>query len=80
LQHRLPRLAGLLVELTRNPLRNTNKGEAGKNTNNGISKAIRTSGDIIGRYERDEVNPRIEVAVKIADALDIFSRLSRRQN
>jgi hypothetical protein len=27
LQHRLPRLAGLLVEFTRNPLRNTNKGE-----------------------------------------------------
>lgn len=36
-----------------------------------LGKAVGTSGDIIGRYERDEVKPSIEVAVKIADALDI---------
>jgi transcriptional regulator with XRE-family HTH domain len=36
-----------------------------------LGKAIGTSGYIIGRYERDEVKPSIEVAVKIADALDI---------
>jgi len=30
-----------------------------------------TSGDIIGRYERDEVNPSIEVAAKIADVLEV---------
>jgi transcriptional regulator with XRE-family HTH domain len=30
-----------------------------------------TSGDIIGRYERDEVKPSIEVASKIADELCI---------
>ncbi len=27
--------------------------------------------DIIGRYERDEVKPSIEVAVKIADTLEV---------
>ena len=36
-----------------------------------LGKAIGTSGDMIGIYERDEVKPSIEVAVKIADALDI---------
>ena len=30
-----------------------------------------TSGDIIGRYERDEVNPSVEVASKIADVLEV---------
>jgi transcriptional regulator with XRE-family HTH domain len=43
---------------------------------NGISQAdlgkiVGTSGDIIGKYERDEVKPSIEVASKIADALDV---------
>ena len=36
-----------------------------------LGKAIGTSGDIIGRYERDEVKPSIEVAVKIADTLEV---------
>lgn len=36
-----------------------------------LGKAIGTSGDIIGRYERDEVKPSIEVAIKIADALQV---------
>ncbi|TVZ52277.1 helix-turn-helix domain-containing protein [Dokdonia sp. Hel_I_53] len=32
---------------------------------------IGTSGDIIGRYEHDEVKPSIEVASKIADELGV---------
>lgn len=36
-----------------------------------LGKIIGTSGDIIGRYERDEVKPSIEVAIKIADTLEI---------
>ena len=36
-----------------------------------LGKLIKTSGDIIGRYERDEVKPSIEVASKIADALGV---------
>ena len=35
-----------------------------------LGKRVGTSGDIIGRYERDEVKPSIEVASKIADELD----------
>lgn len=34
-----------------------------------LGKAVGTSGDIIGKYERDEVKPSIEVASKIADVL-----------
>ena len=30
-----------------------------------------TSGDIIGKYERDEVKPSIDTAAKIADALEV---------
>ncbi|MCE2963759.1 MAG: helix-turn-helix domain-containing protein [Chitinophagales bacterium] len=36
-----------------------------------LGKKIGTSGDIIGRYERDEVKPSIEVVIKLADALDV---------
>jgi len=36
-----------------------------------LGKKAGTSGDIIGRYERDEVNPSIEVASKIADILEV---------
>lgn len=36
-----------------------------------FGKAVGTSGDIIGRYERDEVKPSIEVAMKIADILEV---------
>lgn len=38
---------------------------------NELGKAVGTSGDIIGRYERDEVKPSIEVVIKIADTLDV---------
>jgi len=38
---------------------------------NELGKAVGTSGDIIGRYERDEVKPSIEVVVKIADTLEV---------
>jgi len=36
-----------------------------------VTTGVGTSGDIIGRYERDEVKPSIEVASKIADELNI---------
>jgi transcriptional regulator with XRE-family HTH domain len=36
-----------------------------------LGKAVGTSGDIIGKYERDEVKPSVEVASKIADALEV---------
>lgn len=41
-----------------------------KISQNVLGKQVGTSGDIIGRYERDEVKPSIEVAAKIADELD----------
>jgi len=37
----------------------------------GTSYKLAPAGDIIGRYERDEVNPSIEVASKIADVLEV---------
>lgn len=42
-----------------------------KFTQNELGKKAETSGDLIGRYERDEVKPSIEVIIKIADALKI---------
>lgn len=36
-----------------------------------LGKKVGTSGDIIGRYERDEVKPSIEVIIKISDALEV---------
>jgi len=42
-----------------------------KISQNELGKRVGTSGDIIGRYERDEVKPSIEVASKIADALEV---------
>ena len=35
-----------------------------------LGDAIGTSRDIIGKYERDEIKPSIEVAAKMADVLD----------
>ncbi len=42
-----------------------------KLSQNDLGKKVGTSGDIIGRYERDEVKPSIEVAAKIADVLEV---------
>ena len=42
-----------------------------KLSQNSLGKTVGTSGDIIGRYERDEVKPSIEVASKIADTLEV---------
>jgi len=42
-----------------------------KLSQNDLGKKAGTSGDIIGRYERNEVKPSIEVAAKIADILDV---------
>ncbi len=36
-----------------------------------LGKNIGTSGAIIGRYERNDMKPSIEIATKIANALDI---------
>jgi len=36
-----------------------------------LAKKIGTSAPIIGRYEREEINPSIDVAAKIADALNV---------
>lgn len=35
-----------------------------------LGKVIGTSGDVIGRYERGDITPSIEVASKIADVLE----------
>jgi len=36
-----------------------------------LAKMIGTSAAIIGRYERNDMTPSIEIATKISDALDI---------
>jgi transcriptional regulator with XRE-family HTH domain len=36
-----------------------------------IGKQIGTSGDIVGRYERNVITPSIEVIMKMADALEV---------
>jgi transcriptional regulator with XRE-family HTH domain len=36
-----------------------------------LGKAVDTSGDIIGRYERGIITPSIDVIIKIADALNV---------
>lgn len=36
-----------------------------------LGKRAGTSGDLIGRYERNEVKPSIEVVIKVADALGV---------
>jgi len=36
-----------------------------------LGKRASTSGDLIGRYERDEVKPSIDVIMRIADALEV---------
>jgi len=42
-----------------------------KMTQNDLGKAVGTSGDIIGKYERDEIKPSIDTAAKIAEALNV---------
>jgi transcriptional regulator with XRE-family HTH domain len=42
-----------------------------KLTQSDLGKAVGTSGDIIGKYERDEIKPSIDTAAKIADALAV---------
>jgi transcriptional regulator with XRE-family HTH domain len=36
-----------------------------------LAKMVGTSGPIVGRYERDEMKPSIDVAKKISDALQV---------
>ena len=42
-----------------------------KMTQNDLGKAVGTSGDIIGKYERNEIKPSIDTAAKIAEALSV---------
>jgi len=42
-----------------------------KMTQNALGKAVGTSGDIIGKYERNEIKPSIDTAARIADALSV---------
>lgn len=37
----------------------------------GLGKIVGTSGAVIGRYERDEITPSVEIARKMADALEV---------
>lgn len=36
-----------------------------------LGKIIGTSGDVVGRYERGDITPSIEVVSRIADALEV---------
>lgn len=36
-----------------------------------LGKIVGTSGAVVGRYERNEITPSVEIAKKIADALDV---------
>lgn len=36
-----------------------------------LGKIVGTSGAVIGRYERDEIMPSVEIAKKMADALEV---------
>lgn len=36
-----------------------------------LGQRVGTSGAVIGRYEREEITPSVEIAKKIADALDV---------
>jgi transcriptional regulator with XRE-family HTH domain len=36
-----------------------------------LGKLVGTSGDVIGRYERGDIKPSIEVVQKLADALEV---------
>ena len=36
-----------------------------------LGKLIGTSGDVVGRYERGDIKPSIDVVGKIADALEV---------
>lgn len=36
-----------------------------------LAKKIGTSAPIVGRYEREEIKPSIDVAAKLADALGV---------
>ena len=36
-----------------------------------LGKLIGTSGDVVGRYERGDITPSIEVVAKMADALEV---------
>jgi transcriptional regulator with XRE-family HTH domain len=41
------------------------------NTQEELVKILQTKGHVIGRYERDEMKPSIQVASKMADVLEV---------
>lgn len=45
--------------------------KAGKISQDALAKMVGVHGAVIGRYERDEVKPSIEVATQIAEALNV---------
>lgn len=40
-------------------------------TRDALAKEVGTSGAIIGRYERNEITPSVDMAAKIAEALEV---------
>ena len=42
-----------------------------KISQNELGRKAGTSGDLIGKYERNETKPSIDVVIKIADVLDV---------
>jgi len=54
-------LAQRLVDLRKN--KGFNRDELGK--------LVGTSGAVVGRYERSEITPSVEIAKKMADALEV---------
>ncbi len=38
-----------------------------------LGKLVGTSGPIIGRYERAEMKPSIELAAKVAEVLEVYN-------
>ena len=45
--------------------------KAGKISQDALAKLVGVHGAVIGRYERDEVKPSIEMATQIAEALNV---------
>ena len=45
-------------------------GERKKLSQNEVAKLLNTNHSIIGKYERDEVKPSIDVVKKLAEVLD----------
>ena len=60
-----------MVILRRSREKTTCARKQKKMTQGDLGKAVGTSGDIIGKYERDEIKPSMDTAAKIAEALGV---------